>query len=53
MASGTAFYAVITGVILWMAALAGGWFENFAVYYRLTDAVAQHPAGLDYRANRD
>ena len=45
-ASGTAFYAIITGIILWMAALAGGWFENFAVYYRLTDAVAQHPLGL-------
>lgn len=45
-ASGTAFYAIVTGVILWMAALAGGWCENFAVYYRLTDAVAQHPAGL-------
>src|SRR5271165_6541011 len=44
-ASGTAFYAAITGVILWMAALAGGWCENFAVYYRLTDAVAQHPLG--------
>ncbi len=46
MASGTAFYAAVTGVILWMAALAGGWFENFAVYYRLTDAVAQHPLGF-------
>ena len=45
-ASGTAFYAIITGVILWMAALAGGWCENFAVYYRLTDAVAQHPLGM-------
>ena len=45
-ASGTAIFAIITGVILWMAALAGGWCENFAVYYRLTDAVAQHPLGL-------
>ena len=44
--SGTAFYAIVTGVILWLAALAGGWFENFAVYFRLTDAVAQHPLGL-------
>jgi len=44
--SGTALFAIETGVILWMAALAGGWFENFAVYYRLTDAVAQHPFGL-------
>jgi len=30
---------------LWTAALAGGWVENFAVYYRLSDAVAQHPLG--------
>ncbi len=44
-ASGTAFYAIVTGVILWMAALAGGWFENFAVYYRLADAITQHPLG--------
>jgi site-specific recombinase len=44
--TGTALFAIETGVILWMAALAGGWFENFAVYYRLTDAVAQHPMGL-------
>jgi site-specific recombinase len=44
--SGTAFYAIVTGVILWLAALSGGWFENFAVYYRLPDAVAQHPVGL-------
>jgi site-specific recombinase len=43
-ASGTALYAIETGVILWLAALAGGWLENAAVYYRLADAVAQHPA---------
>ena len=46
LASGTAFYAAVTGVILWMAALIGGWCENFAVFYRLTDAVAQHPMGF-------
>ncbi len=45
MASGTALYAAITGVILWLAALSGGWCENFAVYYRLPDAIAQHPLG--------
>jgi site-specific recombinase len=44
--SGTALFAIQTGIILWMAALAGGWCENFAVYYRLTDAVAEHPLGL-------
>jgi len=45
LGSGTAFFAIITGIILWMAALAGGWFENLAVYYRFSDAVAQHPMG--------
>ena len=43
--SGTIIYAIGTGVILWLAALIGGWCENFAVYHRLTDAVAQHPYG--------
>ena len=51
-ASGTALYAIITGVILWLAALAGGWFENFAVYYRFTDAVAQHPLRLKFGESR-
>lgn len=45
-ASGTALYAIETGVILWLAALAGSWIENAAVYYRLADAIAQHPVGL-------
>jgi site-specific recombinase len=45
-ASGTALFAIETGVILWLAALAGSWVENAAVYYRLADAVAQHPLGL-------
>ncbi len=44
--SGTALFAIETGVILWLAALAGSWTENAAVYYRLADAVAQHPLGL-------
>ena len=44
--SGTALYAMETGVILWLAALAGSWIENAAVYYRLTEALAQHPLGL-------
>ncbi len=43
--SGTAFFAIVTGVILWLAALIGGWFENFAVYHHLTEAVRQHPFG--------
>jgi site-specific recombinase len=45
-ASGTIIYAAGTGVILWLAALIGGWCENFAVFHRLTEAVSQHPFGL-------
>ncbi len=44
--SGTIIYAAGTGVILWLAALIGGWCENFAVFHRLTEAVSQHPFGL-------
>ena len=44
--SGTAFYAALTGVILWMSALAGGWVENFATYNRVAEAIADHPLGL-------
>jgi site-specific recombinase len=51
-ASGTIFYAAGTGVILWLAALIGGWCENFAVFHRLTEAVSQHPFGLRIGHNR-
>ena len=51
-ASGTIIYAAATGVILWLAALIGGWCENFAVFHRLTEAVSQHPFGLRFGQNR-
>jgi site-specific recombinase len=41
----TAFYAALTGVILWLASLAGGWFENISVSVRVPQAIAAHPAG--------
>ena len=44
LASGTIFYAALTGVILWISSLAGGWVENFAVYRRLPQAIAEHRA---------
>jgi site-specific recombinase len=44
--SGTAFFAILTGIILWMAAMIGGWCENFSVYHRVTEAVAEHPFGM-------
>jgi len=43
--SGTAIYAALTGVILWVSALAGGWFENFATFNRVPEAIAEHPIG--------
>ena len=50
--SGTAIDAALTGVILWLAALIGGWCENFAVYNRLPDAIAAHPLGQRFGAAR-
>jgi site-specific recombinase len=50
--SGTAIFAAFTGVLLWLAAVIGGWFENFAVYHRVPEAVAQHPFGLRVGARR-
>ena len=41
----TAWYAALTGVVLWLAALAGGWFDNWAVYHRLPQAIADHRLG--------
>jgi site-specific recombinase len=45
LSSGTVFYAALTGVILWLASVVGGWFDNFCAYHRLPLAIAQHPAG--------
>ena len=50
--SGTAFFAILTGIILWMAAMIGGWCENFSVYHRVTEAVAEHPLGLRFGKRR-
>jgi site-specific recombinase len=52
LASGTALYAALTGVVLWISALAGGWVENFAVYNRLPEAIADHPWGLRVGVDR-
>jgi site-specific recombinase len=45
LASGTMIYAALTGVILWVSALAGGWCENFATFNHVPQAIAQHPLG--------
>jgi site-specific recombinase len=43
--TGTVFFAALTGVLLWASSLAAGWLENWAVYRRLPDAIAQHRMG--------
>lgn len=45
LASGTAAYAALTGLVLWVSALVGGWVENFAAYNRVPEAIADHPLG--------
>lgn len=45
IATGTIFYAALTGVILWLSSLAGGWIDNWSVYRRLPQAIAEHRFG--------
>jgi site-specific recombinase len=43
--SGTVFYAALTGVLLYLAALVGGWVDNWSVYHQLPRALAEHRIG--------
>lgn len=43
--SGTIWYAAFTGVILWLASLVGGWFDNWSTYHRVPQAIAEHRLG--------
>jgi site-specific recombinase len=52
LASATAIDAALTGILLWLAGLVGGWCENFAVYHRIPASIAQHPLGLTIGADR-
>ncbi len=47
--SGTIFFAILTGVILWLSSLAGGWIENWAVYHQLPRAIAEHRLGSAFK----
>ena len=44
----TIWYAALTGVVLWLASVAGGWFDNWCVYHRLPDGIAQRPARTNW-----
>jgi site-specific recombinase len=43
--SGTVFFAALTGVLLWMGSVAGGWFENWVTVHRLPEALAETKPG--------
>jgi site-specific recombinase len=45
LASGTVVFAALTGVLLWLASLAGGWLDNWSAYHRIPQAIADHPIG--------
>jgi len=45
LGTGTIFYAALTGVILWLASLVGGWFDNWSAVHRLPLAIREHPLG--------
>ncbi len=45
IASGTIFYAAVTGVVLWASSIIGGWVDNFAVYHRIPQGIAEHSFG--------
>jgi site-specific recombinase len=43
--SGTIFFAAWTGVLLWLASVIGGWFDNWSVYHRLPEGIRDHRLG--------
>ena len=44
----TVWYAALTGAILWLASVIGGWFDNWAMLHRLPQAIAAHPLGTRF-----
>jgi site-specific recombinase len=42
--SATPLFAALTGVLLWLSAVCAGWFENWATYRHLPEAIGQSRA---------
>lgn len=38
----TIFYSAVTGVILWLSSIIAGWGENWVVYRKIPEAIAEH-----------
>ena len=43
--SGTVLFGAFTGVLLWASSVGAGWLENWAIYRRLPEAIAEHRVG--------
>jgi site-specific recombinase len=43
--SGTVFFAALTGVVLWLSAVAGGWLDNWSAWWRIPQGIADHSLG--------
>ena len=39
----TLWYAMLTGVVLWLSSFGAGFLQNWAIYRGLPEAIAQHP----------
>ncbi len=50
--SGTVFFAALTGVILWLSSLIGGWIDNWSAWHRIPEGIADHPLGLRFGRER-
>lgn len=50
--SGTVFYAVLTGIILWASSMIGGWVDNWSAWNRLPQGIADHPLGSRWGRSR-
>jgi len=48
----TAWYAALTGVVLWIASILGGWFDNWCVYHEIPAGIAQHSLGRRFGRER-
>jgi site-specific recombinase len=45
LTTGTVFFAALTGVILWLSAVIGGWLDNWSAWHRIHRGIADHPLG--------
>lgn len=50
--SPTVLYAALTGVILWLSSLVGGWIDNWSAWHRIPQGIADHPLGERFGRER-